>query len=128
MNEFVAALKKYAVFSGRARRREFWLFLLFTLLIGVALVAIDGLTGTYNKDAGLGLLSGVWALGTFIPYLAVGVRRFHDTGRSGWWWLISLVPLVGSIVLLVFFVKDSEPGSNRYGPNPKGIEAGSTAA
>lgn len=128
MNDFVAALKKYAVFTGRSRRREFWMFFLFTMLIAGGLMLVDALTGTYDKDRGFGLLSGLWSLATVIPYLAVGVRRLHDTGRTGWWWLISFVPLIGFVVLLVFFVQDGQPGSNAYGPNPKGVEGGTVAA
>jgi uncharacterized membrane protein YhaH (DUF805 family) len=119
MNWYLEVLRKYAVFSGRARRREYWFFALFNFIISLVLVALDFLFGTIDPQAGAGLLSGLYALAVLIPSLAVSVRRLHDTGRSGWWLLIALVPLIGAIVLLVFFVTDSEAGANQYGPNPK---------
>lgn len=117
---FLAALKKYATFSGRAQRAEYWYFVLFYILIFLGLSVVDGITGLYSTEAGMGLLGGLLTLGLFIPSIAVGVRRLHDTGRSGWWLLIALIPLVGAIVLLVFAVQDSAAGDNSYGPNPKG--------
>ena len=113
MNWYLDVLKKYAVFSGRARRKEYWLFLLFNFGISIALAIIEALIGTG------GLLGALYALGVFIPSLAVAVRRLHDTNRSGWWLLIGLVPLIGIIVLIVFFVQDSDAGDNTFGPNPK---------
>jgi uncharacterized membrane protein YhaH (DUF805 family) len=74
------------------------------------------------------ILSGLFVLANILPALAVGVRRLHDTGRSGWWLLIALIPLVGVIVLIIFYVQDSQPGVNKYGPNPKGVVAGVTDA
>ena len=119
MSWFVEALKKYAVFSGRSRRKEYWYFILFAASISIVLNIIDGLIGAYERTAGVGLLSTIFSLAILIPSIAVTVRRLHDTDRSGWWVLISLVPLIGWIVLLVFTVQESTPGSNRYGPNPK---------
>lgn len=119
MNWYLEALKKYAVFAGRARRREYWFFVLFSILISIVLAVIDHMTGTLSPTADLGLLSGIYALAVLVPSIAVSVRRLHDTGRSGWWLLISLVPLVGGIVLIVFLVLDSQAGENKYGPNPK---------
>jgi len=116
---YLDALKKYAVFSGRARRKEYWMFLLINILISVVLIAIDSLIGTFNPQTGVGLLQGFYSLAVLIPTIAVTVRRLHDTGRSGWWILISLIPVVGSIVLLIFMLLDSQPGVNQYGPNPK---------
>src|SRR4051794_38300150 len=116
---YLDALKKYAVFSGRARRKEYWMFLLINILISVALIAIDSLIGTFSPQTGVGLLQGLYALAVLIPSIAVIVRRLHDTGRSGWWILVALIPLIGGIVLLVFMVLDSELGANQYGPNPK---------
>jgi uncharacterized membrane protein YhaH (DUF805 family) len=122
MSWFVEALKKYAVFSGRSRRKEYWYFVLFVIIISTVLNIIDGLIGAYARTAGVGLLSSIFSLAILIPSIAVTVRRLHDTDRSGWWVLISLVPLVGWIVLLVFTVQDSTPGINRYGPNPKSTD------
>lgn len=118
MQWFIAALTKYATFSGRSRRREYWFFALFYVLIYVALTVVDALTGSLS-GGGIGLLSGLFALGMLIPSLSVTCRRLHDTDRSGWWMLISLIPLIGGIVLLVFMVFDSQPGPNQYGDNPK---------
>ena len=119
MSWFVEALKKYAVFSGRSRRKEYWYFALFVIIISTVLNIIDGLIGAYDRTAGVGLLSSIFSLAILIPSIAVTVRRLHDIDRSGWWLLIALVPLVGWIVLLVFSVQEGTPGSNRYGPNPK---------
>ena len=121
MKWFLEALtKKYATFEGRARRSEYWYFVLFYFLAIVVLAIVDVTVGTYNEEVGVGLLSGLFGLATIVPSLAVMVRRLHDTDRSGWWVLINLVPLVGAVVLLVFTVLDSQPGANRFGPNPKG--------
>ena len=120
MSWYLEVLKKYAVFSGRARRKEYWYFFLFNFLITIVLLIIDGMTGTLTAEAGIGLLGGIYALAVLIPALAVSVRRLHDTDRSGWWLLIMLIPLIGVIVILVFTVQDSKPGENQYGSNPKG--------
>src|SRR5664280_982085 len=91
MNWFVLALKKYAVFSGRAQRSEYWFFVLFNLLINVALSIADRSLGTYSASARIGLLGGVFSLAMVVPSIAVAARRLHDTGRSGWW--LFLVPV-----------------------------------
>ena len=119
MNWYFEVLKKYAVFSGRARRKEYWYFALFNMIISIVLAVIDGVTGSFSAEAGMGLLGGIYTLAILIPGIAVSVRRLHDTERSGWWLLIALVPLIGAIVLLVFMVQDSKPGQNQYGANPK---------
>jgi uncharacterized membrane protein YhaH (DUF805 family) len=119
MNWYLEVLKKYALFEGRARRKEYWYFVLFNFLITVLLIAIDYVTGTINVEVGIGLLSGIYSLAILVPSIAVSVRRLHDTDRSGWWVLISLIPIIGGIVLLIFMVQDSTSGDNRYGPNPK---------
>ncbi len=121
MNWYLGVLKKYATFEGRARRKEYWYFALFYVLVYLVLAAVDGLTGTYNANAGIGLLSGLYVLATIIPSIAVMVRRLHDTDRSGWFVLLGVIPVVGDIVLLVFACLDSQPGENRFGPNPKGV-------
>ncbi len=123
MNWYLEVLKKYAVFNGRARRKEYWYFLLFSILISLALAFVDDMLGTFSAKAGLGLLGGIYFLAVMIPGLAVSVRRLHDTSRSGWWVLIALIPFIGSIILLIFTVLDSTPGENAYGENPKELTA-----
>lgn len=123
MNWYLEVLKKYAVFNGRARRKEYWFFILFNIIISLLLVVIDGITGSFSPEAGMGLLGGLYTLAVLIPSIAVSVRRLHDTGRSGWWVLVALVPLIGAIVLLVFMVQGSKAGQNQYGANPKEVAA-----
>ena len=118
MNWYLEALKKYAVFSGRSRRKEYWYFFLFNLIISFVLGFIEGALGLF-PDVDYSILGTIYSLAVLLPGLGVSVRRLHDTDRSGWWLLIAFIPLVGAIVLLVFMVQDSEPGDNRYGPNPK---------
>jgi uncharacterized membrane protein YhaH (DUF805 family) len=120
---YLEVLKKYAVFSGRSRRAEYWYFVLFNIIVAIVLSLIDTLLGTFDFVQGIGLLSGLYGLAVLIPTLAVTVRRLHDIDRTGWWIFINLIPLIGFIVLLVFAVTDGTPGSNRYGPNPKGATA-----
>lgn len=120
MEWYLDVLKnKYAQFTGRARRLEYWYFALFNVIASIVLAVLDGLFGTFNTATGAGLLSGLYALAVLVPSLAVAVRRLHDTDRTGWWLLIALVPVIGVIVLLVFMLIDSQPGANQYGPNPK---------
>ncbi len=123
MNWYLQALKQYAVFKGRARRKEYWFFALFNLIVSVVLTVVDYMTGSLDPELGVGLLSGIYSLAILIPSLAVTVRRLHDTDRTGWWVLIAFIPFIGAIVLLVFMLLDSKPGDNQYGPNPKGVAA-----
>jgi uncharacterized membrane protein YhaH (DUF805 family) len=120
MNWYISVLKKYAVFSGRARRVEYWTFYLVNCLMGVAVGIVENMTGSGYRS-GLTIL---YCLFILIPSLAVAVRRLHDTGRSGWWLFIAWVPFVGVIVLIVMLLQDSQPGENRYGPNPKALPVG----
>ena len=113
MNWYLEVLKKYAVFNGRARRKEYWMFFLFNIIIAFVLGFIEGLVG---RPGVVGML---YSLAVLIPGIAVSVRRLHDTDRSGWWLLIAFIPLIGAIVLLVFMVQDSKSGQNQYGENPK---------
>ena len=115
MNWYLEALKKYAVFSGRARRTEYWMFMLFNVIAGIILGIVDAILGTG------GVLGAIYALAVLIPGLAVSVRRLHDTSRSGWWLLIVLIPIIGPIVLLVFMFLDGTPGPNRFGSSPKEV-------
>lgn len=120
MNWYLQVIKNYANFSGRARRKEYWYFALFNFIVLFVLGFIDAMVGSFSAEAGVGLLVGIYSLAFLIPALAVSVRRLHDTERSGWWLLIGLIPLIGSIVLLIFMVQDSKGGSNQFGENPKG--------
>lgn len=115
---FLQPLKKYAVFEGRASRKEFWLFFLFVIVFSFFLGVIDVIIGTYSEDVGLGALSGLFTLIQIIPTIAVGVRRLHDTNRKGSWWLIVFIPLVGNIWITVLFCLKSNDGDNRFGSNP----------
>lgn len=129
MQWFILAItKKYADFSSRSRRTEFWMFFLFNIIISIGLSVILGLLGSVDPTGTIALLGsaviGLVSLALLIPGIAVTVRRLHDTGRSGWWILIGLLPVIGLIVMLIFMVLDSEPGENKWGPNPKGIGAG----
>ena len=119
MNWYLHVLKNYATFSGRARRKEYWMFFLISALISIVLTLLDILLGTYSVEYEAGLFSGLYSLLILIPSIAVVVRRLHDSDRSGWWILISLIPLIGVIVLFVFTCLDSQPGTNRFGANPK---------
>ncbi|HYD55562.1 MAG TPA: DUF805 domain-containing protein [Burkholderiales bacterium] len=118
MNWYLDVVKnKYATFSGRARRKEYWMFFLMNLLIAMGIGIVEAIIGLG------GILGILYALALLIPGIAVSVRRLHDTGRSGWWLLIGFIPFIGWIVVLVFMVLDSQPGDNEYGPNPKAATA-----
>lgn len=119
MDWYVLALRKYAQFGGRSRRREYWMYSLVNGMVWLLLYGGGILTSDRGSvSAFLLLLSITYALGTAIPSLACGVRRLHDTGRTGWWMLMGFVPILG-LVLLGLLAIDSEPGGNEYGPNPK---------
>ncbi len=116
MNWFIQAFKKYAVFNGRARRKEFWMYYLFLMIFMVVAAVIDALMGSF-------VLSAVFTLATLVPTLSVYIRRLHDTGRSGWWILISLIPVVGGLVLFYFLISDGGVEDNQYGESPKMVAA-----
>lgn len=129
---FVDTLKnRYADFKGRASRSEYWYFLLFSIIIGLILSLLDSIIinpilGIHPIDESgrAGVLGTLFSLGTMIPSFALALRRLHDIGKKGWWILLALIPVVnfiGVFVLLYFFIKDSQPGANEYGPNPKGV-------
>ena len=121
MHWYLGVWKKYAVLKGRARRQEFWMFVLFNLITVMVLSLIDNAAGMVDPKSGYGLLGMIYILAVFIPGLAVGVRRLHDTGLSGWWFFIPMVPLIGGIALIVLMARDSQQGQNQYGPNPKEV-------
>jgi uncharacterized membrane protein YhaH (DUF805 family) len=118
MEWMLLPLKRYFEFSGRSRRKEYWMFTLFSFLLQIFAYLIDSLFGFGLTDNGpVGILV---SLALFIPGLAVSVRRLHDVDRSGWWFLIILIPLIGAIVFLVWACTDGTTGSNRFGSDPKG--------
>ena len=130
MKYYLHVLKNYAQFSGRARRSEYWYFALFNLIALVVAALIDNILGTkFNIETvnggtevlPYGYVYVLYLLFIIIPGLAVSVRRLHDVGKSGWFILISLIPLIGGIWLLVLYCTNSVVGPNKYGPNPKGI-------
>lgn len=109
---YFVALKKYATFQGRARRKEYWYFLLFSFVINVVLIMIDGAMGTLNEDTGMGFLSSIYSIGIFLPSISAAVRRLHDTNHSGWWLWIPIIPLI-------FLVSDTQSENNQYGTPAK---------
>ncbi|UBO75265.1 DUF805 domain-containing protein [Aeromonas rivuli] len=118
---YLTVMKKYAVFSGRARRKEYWMFVLCNLGIALVLSLLGQLIGLKEQIANL------YSLVVLLPSLAVGVRRLHDTDRCGWWLLINLIPVVGTLVFLYFMVCEGEAGPNRFGEDPKaGLSAAAT--
>lgn len=111
--------QKYVTFKGRARRSEYWWFCLLNLIVSIVTFVLDYQMDTINIEVGLGALSGLYTLIVFLPGLAVSVRRLHDTGHSGWYYLLTFIPILGALFLLYFFVSDSAPEENRYGKSPK---------
>jgi uncharacterized membrane protein YhaH (DUF805 family) len=129
MNLMFDPLRKYAQFDGRARRSEFWQFWLFVVIVEIVFYVLIGMAGggmttpgaaPTGPAMGLSMLLGAFGLAVFIPSLAVAFRRLHDTNRSAWWLFIALIPFIGAIVLLVFYLLDGTPGPNRFGEDPKG--------
>lgn len=114
MNYYIDAFRNYANFKGRSRRKDYWMFVLFNIIVTFVLAIIGSLLG-------ITILSTIYGLAVFIPSLAICFRRLHDIGKSGTWILIGLVPLIGGITLIVFFCTDSQEGDNMYGRNPKGV-------
>ncbi|RAP74928.1 DUF805 domain-containing protein [Paenibacillus montanisoli] len=112
MEWYLKVLNNYVVFEGRARRKEYWMFVLFNVIISLVL---SGLA----RMLGMSWISSIYSLAVLLPGLAVAVRRLHDTNRSGWWLLINFVPLIGFIIFIVFMCLEGDPGDNQYGPNPK---------
>lgn len=128
MDWMLMPLKRYAEFSGRSQRMEYWMFVLFQVIVIVALMLLTGIMGAIfgSEDGELGVVGGLMAIimfvfifGLIVPTIAVTVRRLHDQDKSGWWYLLNFVPF-GGIVLFVFMCLDGTPGPNQYGPDPKG--------
>lgn len=119
MNWYLTVLKKYAVFSGRARRKEYWMYVLFNFIFAVIAIILDNVLGLAGKEIGYGPIYGLYVLATLIPSLAVSVRRLHDIGKSGWYLLVGIIPLIGGIWLLVLMATAGDMGENEYGADPK---------
>lgn len=115
-----SVFRQYATFTGRARRSEYWYYTLFVVIVNLVFTAISTIAGA---ESGLTrfitILQSLWSLAILVPGLAVCWRRLHDIGKSGAYWFFCFIPLVGAILLLVWFCQDSQPGENQYGPNPK---------
>ena len=146
MGWYIEVLKKYAVFKGRARRAEYWYFILFNLIVSASLMLVDGVTGTFSREEGMGFLSSIYSVAVILPGIGVSIRRLHDTGQSGWYFgvffifafavmlimelspkspfLDPLVLVLGalSIVLLINLAKKGQPGENRFGPDPLHVD------
>lgn len=120
MEWYLTVLKKYTEFEGRARRSEYWYFFLFNLLISIVLAVVDAL---FFGLESFGIFGSIYSVAVLLPSLAVAVRRLHDTGRSGWNLLWAFLPIIGTIIIIVYLAQDSQPGTNKWGSNPK--EAGS---
>jgi len=121
MNWYLKVLNMYADFSGRARRKEYWLFVLFNMFFLIVAITLDNVLGLTVNESPFGTLYFLYALATFIPALAVNVRRLHDIGKSGMMLLIIFIPFVGPVWLLTLMTIDSYPGANQYGRNPKEV-------
>jgi uncharacterized membrane protein YhaH (DUF805 family) len=122
----VVPLRQYATFTGRARRREYWWFTLLTVLVNIVLGIVDGAVmggATLAQFGGIGPLGAIAALALIIPGLAVSFRRMHDLDRSAWWLLLGLLPLIGGLILLYWYVQRGTVGGNRFGPDPLAGEA-----
>jgi uncharacterized membrane protein YhaH (DUF805 family) len=116
MHWYTDVIKKYTVFNGRAARPEFWWFVLANVIVALAINVVVGIIAGRNTGQ---VVSDLYLLAVFLPSLGVAIRRLHDTNRTGWWYLLVFVPIIGGIVLIVFWAQAGDPGSNRYGPNPQ---------
>jgi uncharacterized membrane protein YhaH (DUF805 family) len=121
MEWYLKVLRQYADFNGRARRKEYWMFVLFNMIFALVAIGLDYAIFISYLDMTFGFIYFVYLLAIIVPALAVTIRRLHDTGKSGWMIFVALIPLIGGIWLLILYIQDSTPGTNQYGPNPKGI-------
>ncbi len=119
MEWYLKVLRQYADFEGRARRKEYWMFVLFNLVISFVLGFVDGMVGLKVGEAGVGVLSTLYSLAVLVPGIAVSVRRLHDIGKSGWMLLVAFIPCLGALILLFWVIKEGDKGPNAYGSDPK---------
>jgi uncharacterized membrane protein YhaH (DUF805 family) len=118
VNSFIECMKRYAVFSGRTSRKVYWSFFFVYLLISIVASALDAIIGKFDMKSGVGPISGIFYLVTFLPSLGAAIRRLHDTNRRGWWVLVLVVPLIGLIVYIVLLARAGDRNANDYGPVP----------
>ncbi len=121
MNWYLKCLKQYADLKGRARRKEFWMFALFNGIISTVLIIISTVFGLVS-ETGLSPLNSLYSSIVFVPTIAVSVRRLHDIGKSGWYFLVGLIPILGWIYIIYLYVQEGESGSNQYGEDPKKVD------
>ena len=122
MNWYLKVLKQWSDFKGRARRKEYWMFVLFNIIFLIIAAILDNILGlTFSREIPYGYIYLLYALLVLVPGIAVAVRRLHDISKSGWWYLIVFIPIIGAIWLIVLFVTDGTPGENQWGMNPKEV-------
>ncbi len=118
MEWYLKVINSYFDFNGRSRRMEYWMFVLINTIISVFCILLDSMLGTV-WSIGYGPIYIGYGLAVFVPGLAVAIRRLHDIGKSGWYYLLVIIPIIGPIWLIILFVTEGEQGDNKYGPNPK---------
>lgn len=123
MEWYLKVIRHYADFNGRARRKEYWMFILFNVIFAIVAMILDNVLGIAFEQIGYGPLYILYAIFALLPGLAVAVRRLHDIGKSGWMFFIAFIPIIGSIWLLILLCTEGESGSNQYGPDPKDASA-----
>lgn len=123
MEWYLKVMRQYADFSGRARRKEYWMFILFNIIFAIVAMILDNVLGIAFGQIGYGPIYVIYALAVLLPGLAVTVRRLHDVGKSGWMYFIVLIPIIGAIWILVLMCTEGDSGSNEYGSNPKDAAA-----
>ena len=119
MKYYIKAFNNFSNFNGRARRKDYWMYLLFNLIFAVVAIILDNVFGLAFESIGYGVIYLLYSLITFIPSLSVSVRRLHDKSKSGWYLLLAIIPIIGGIVLLFILAANGDPGENEYGMNPK---------
>ncbi|MBB3321858.1 MULTISPECIES: DUF805 domain-containing protein [Atlantibacter] len=117
MDWYFKVIRNYIGFGGRARRKEYWMFVLVNVILTTVLSIVDSILG-WQTESGQGYLAGIYGLLVFLPWWAVQFRRLHDTDRSAWWLLLLLIPVIGWIVIFIFNCQRGTPGENRFGPDP----------